>query len=99
MKIIAIGKIKEKWIQEGINEYLKRLPKLKIIEIKDSKSDDENYKEYLSLESVFHTNDRIFLQHWRCYGIWWEFNRHMELECFTNNWCIIDTSMAFTKNI
>ena len=35
-KIIAIGKIKKNWIQEGIEIYLKRLPGLKIIEIKDS---------------------------------------------------------------
>ena len=35
-KIIAIGKIKKNWIQEGIEIYLKRLPGLKVIEIKDS---------------------------------------------------------------
>ena len=34
-KIIAIGKIKKRWIQEGIEMYLKRLPGLKVIEIKD----------------------------------------------------------------
>ena len=35
-KIIAIGKTKKKWIQEGIRMYLNRLPSLQIIEIKDS---------------------------------------------------------------
>ena len=35
-KIIAIGKIKKQWIKEGIEMYLKRLPGLEIIEIKDS---------------------------------------------------------------
>ena len=35
-KIIAIGKIKRKWIQEGIEMYLKRLPGLEVIEIKDN---------------------------------------------------------------
>tara|TARA_Y100001968_G_scaffold117452_1_gene106917 strand:+ start:565 stop:1002 length:438 start_codon:yes stop_codon:yes gene_type:complete len=35
-KIIAIGKIKKKWIQEGLNMYLKRLPGLEVKEIKDS---------------------------------------------------------------
>ena len=35
-KIIAIGKIKKFWIQEGIDIYLKRLPGLKVIEIKDN---------------------------------------------------------------
>ena len=33
-KIIAIGKIKKKWIQEGIEMYLKRLPGLEVKEIK-----------------------------------------------------------------
>ena len=42
-KIIAIGKIKKKWIQEGIDMYLKRLPGLKIIEIKDSNQIKEEY--------------------------------------------------------
>ena len=35
-KIIAIGKIKKKWIQEGLEMYLKRLPGLEVIEIKDN---------------------------------------------------------------
>ena len=40
-KIISIGKIKKKWIQAGIQMYLKRLPGLKIIEIKDSTQEKE----------------------------------------------------------
>ena len=42
-KIIAIGKIKRKWIQTGIDIYLNRLPGLKIIEIKDSTPKKEEY--------------------------------------------------------
>ena len=42
-KIIAIGKIKKNWIQEGIAMYLKRLPGLKVIEIKDSTQAKEEY--------------------------------------------------------
>ena len=42
-KIIAIGKIKKKWIQTGIEMYLKRLPGLKIIEVKDSTQTKEEY--------------------------------------------------------
>ena len=42
-KIIAIGKIKKHWIQEGIAMYLKRLPGLKVIEIKDSTQEKEEY--------------------------------------------------------
>ena len=42
-KIIAIGKIKKHWIQSGIEMYLKRLPGLKIIEIKDSNKIKEGF--------------------------------------------------------
>ena len=42
-KIIAIGKIKKKWIQNGIEMYLNRLPGLKVIEIKDSNQTKEEY--------------------------------------------------------
>ena len=48
-KIIAIGKIKRKWIQIGIEVYLNRLPGLKMIEIKDStpKKEECNIREIL----------------------------------------------------
>ena len=42
-KIIAIGKIKKQWVQEGIEMYLKRLPGLKILEIKDSTQKKEEH--------------------------------------------------------
>ena len=42
-KIIAIGKIKKKWVQTGIEIYLNRLPGLKIVEIKDSTKTKEEY--------------------------------------------------------
>ena len=42
-KIIAIGKIKKKWIQTGIEMYLNRLPGLKVFEIKDSTQKKEEY--------------------------------------------------------
>ena len=43
-KIIAIGKIKKRWIQEGIEMYLKRLPGLEVIEIKE----ENTIKEIIS---------------------------------------------------
>ena len=42
-KIIAVGKIKRKWIQIGIEIYLDRLPGLKVIEIKNSTPEKEEY--------------------------------------------------------
>ena len=49
-KIIAIGKIKKKWIQEGIEMYLKRLPGLEVKEIKDNTQAKEEHtiKEIIS---------------------------------------------------
>ena len=49
-KIIAIGKIKKKWIQEGIEMYLKRLPGLEVKEIKDSTQlkEEHTIKEIIS---------------------------------------------------
>ena len=49
-KIIAIGKIRKKWIQEGIEIYLKRLPGLEVKEIKDSTQlkEEHTIKEIIS---------------------------------------------------
>ena len=49
-KIIAIGKVRKKWIQEGIEMYLKRLPGLEVKEIKDSTQAKEEHtiKEIIS---------------------------------------------------
>ena len=35
-RILAVGKVRRSWIQEGIDLYRKRLPGLEIIEIRDS---------------------------------------------------------------
>ena len=49
-KIIAIGKVRKKWIQEGIEMYLKRLPGLEVKEIKDSTQlkEENTIKEIIS---------------------------------------------------
>ena len=49
-KIISIGKIRKKWIQEGIEMYLKRLPGLEVKEIKDSTQlkEEHTIKEIIS---------------------------------------------------
>jgi 23S rRNA (pseudouridine1915-N3)-methyltransferase len=56
IKIIAVGKIKEGYIQEGINEFMKRLSSLadvEIIELKDEgiKKDSEKIVKYLGNNS------------------------------------------------
>ncbi len=52
-KIIAIGKIKRKWIQQGIEMYLKRLPGLEVIEIKDN----NKTKEAQTIKGIISKNE------------------------------------------
>ena len=41
MKIIAVGKIKKGFVNEGIKYFLKQISKLEIIEVKQSNIKDE----------------------------------------------------------
>ena len=54
-KIIAIGKIKKKWVQTGIEMYLNRLPGLKIIEIKGS----TQTKEVSTIKEMLKRNETL----------------------------------------
>ena len=54
-KIIAIGKIKKFWIQEGIEIYLKRLPGLEVIEIKDN----TQIKEENTIKEILKRNETL----------------------------------------
>ena len=45
IKIIACGKLKEKWMKEGISEYIKRIrpyDKIEVIEVLDEKAPETN---------------------------------------------------------
>ncbi|NET54755.1 MAG: 23S rRNA (pseudouridine(1915)-N(3))-methyltransferase RlmH [Symploca sp. SIO2E6] len=53
--IIAVGKVKKTWINAGIQEYLKRLPQLNIIEIKDAGKE----KELSKILSLVKKNDKL----------------------------------------
>lgn len=47
IKLICVGKIKEKYLTDGINDYLKRINKyhkVQIIEVEDSTMDNEEVK-------------------------------------------------------
>ena len=60
-KIVAIGKIKKKWIQEGLDMYLKRLPGLEVIELKDNtqKKEEHTIKGIISKNELLVTlNER-----------------------------------------
>ena len=41
-RIIAVGKVRKRWVQEGVELYLKRLPGLGITELRDSTPDKES---------------------------------------------------------
>ncbi len=49
-RILAIGKIRKKWIQEGIDLYHKRMPGLTIIELKDGNLIRETESVYATLK-------------------------------------------------
>lgn len=58
IKIICIGKLKEKYLTDGINDYLKRLRKyhkIELIELPDSNIDDE------AIEIVKHLSKKDFI--------------------------------------
>lgn len=63
IKLITIGKIKEKYIQEGVDEYLKRLKifcKLEIIELKD-RGVEEDTKNILEIINKYNKKDVYIL--------------------------------------
>ncbi len=55
IKIIAVGKVKKPWLQAGIAVYVKRLPEIEIVEIKDAGKE----KEADRLESLIKPQDRL----------------------------------------
>lgn len=57
IKIIAVGKIKKDWIDQGIKEYLKRLNNLEIIDIKDSNKHQEAEK----IISLIKPNEKLIV--------------------------------------
>lgn len=65
IKIICVGKLKEKYLMDAVNEYLKRISKytkVEVVEVTDSKSDDKNialkYEKNLILKNI---NDRDYV--------------------------------------
>lgn len=65
IKIICVGKIKEKFFKEAINEYSKRLTKytkLEIIEVDDINSDDINQTLSKERDLIFkHLNQKDYI--------------------------------------
>lgn len=65
IKIISVGKIKEKYIKDGINEYLKRLSKyakVEIIEVEDEEYNEKDKSLSRESESILkYINNKDFI--------------------------------------
>ncbi len=57
IKILCVGKIKERYLEELINDYLKRIKKYHKIEIQELKDDINYIKEIKSLELAINQKD------------------------------------------
>ena len=57
IKIVAVGKVKKRWLKEGIEQYAKRLPEVEIVEIKDSGP----AKEADKIESMVSAQERLVI--------------------------------------
>ena len=57
VRLITVGKVKKKWIREGIQIYTKRVPELAITEIKDT----EPEKEAAKILSMVGGRDRLIV--------------------------------------
>ena len=54
IKIVCVGKVKEKYLQEAISDYMKRLSKyhkVSIIELEDSNMEEESVKILKNIDS------------------------------------------------
>lgn len=60
IKIICVGKIKEKFLEEAINEYLKRIKKYTKLEVIELKDYDYNSKEKEAELILKHINEKDF---------------------------------------
>ena len=54
-RVLAVGKVRRGWIQEGIDLYRKRLPGLEIIELRDSTPQ----KEADAIQAALRSDERL----------------------------------------
>ena len=55
IKIVCVGKVKEKYLQEAISDYMKRISKyhkINIIELEDSNIEDECIRILKNIDST-----------------------------------------------
>ena len=54
-RVLAVGKVRRGWIQEGIDLYRKRLPGLEVIEVRDSTPQ----KEADAIQAALRSDERL----------------------------------------
>ena len=54
-RVLAVGKVRRGWIQEGIDLYRKRLPGLEVIELRDSSPQ----KEADAIQAALRSDERL----------------------------------------
>ena len=54
-RVLAVGKVRRGWIQEGIDLYRKRLPGLEIVELRDSTPQ----KEADAIQAALRSDERL----------------------------------------
>lgn len=55
VRLIAVGKVRKRWLQEGVDLYLRRLPGLQVLEVRDSTPD----KEALAITALLKPEERL----------------------------------------
>lgn len=68
IKIITVGKIKEKYLTDAINEYLKRLSKytkINLIEVPDENFDITKTLETEKKSILKYVSEKIILLQWK----------------------------------
>ncbi len=96
IKIVCVGKIKEKYYEEAINEYIKRINKyinIQIIEIKDYNTDVEKITLLKEKEQLLkHINKNDYLV---CLDINGDMLDSVELSNKINNMLIFNSNITF----
>lgn len=57
LRILAVGKIRKRWVQEGLKSYLQRIPSITIQELKDS----NKLKESEGMQALLKKNEHLIV--------------------------------------
>jgi 23S rRNA (pseudouridine1915-N3)-methyltransferase len=55
IRILAVGKVRKGWLNEGVAQYLKRLPGLEVVELRDGGME----REAAAITAALHAQERL----------------------------------------